>query len=101
MSTTLFSLAGRTVLGGNLVSPLRIGQDGRLYQLRTDTRTGVTIAAYPLVFIAPNNFISEVLSASSDKEYEVVFMVPASMTQADLQVGPLGRQTARIPLALL
>ena len=45
---TQFSLAGRTVLGGNLVSPLRIGQDGRLYQLRTDTRTGVTIAAYPL-----------------------------------------------------
>jgi len=26
------------VLGENVVSPLRIGRDGRLYQLRTDIR---------------------------------------------------------------
>jgi hypothetical protein len=45
---TQLSLAGRTVLGGGLLSPLRIGRDGRLYQLRTDIRTGVTIAAYSL-----------------------------------------------------
>ena len=36
------------MLGENLVSPLRIGRDGRLYQLRTDIKTGATIAAYSL-----------------------------------------------------
>jgi len=30
----------------------------------------------------------------------VVFMIPAGMAQADLQVGPLSRQNARLPLSL-
>jgi len=50
--------------------------------------------------IAPDNFINEVQSAQTDKEYEVVFMIPATMTQADLQVGPLSRQNAHLPLSL-
>jgi hypothetical protein len=43
-----FALAGPSVLGGNLVSPLRLGSDGRLYQLRTSAKTGTTVAAYAL-----------------------------------------------------
>ncbi len=45
---THFSLAGRPILGDNLVAPLRISSDGPLYQLRTDTTTGATVAAYSL-----------------------------------------------------
>jgi hypothetical protein len=43
-----FALAARPVLGGNLLAPLRVGPDGRLYQLRTDVKTGATVAAYSL-----------------------------------------------------
>jgi hypothetical protein len=45
---TSFSLAARTVLGENLVAPLRISADGRLYQLRAGQRTGASVAAYLL-----------------------------------------------------
>jgi hypothetical protein len=42
-----FTLAGRAVLGPNLVSPLRIGPDGRLLQLRASP-AGASVAAYSL-----------------------------------------------------
>jgi hypothetical protein len=44
-----FALADRPVVGEvNLFAPLRIGADGRLYQLRTNLKTGASIARYSL-----------------------------------------------------
>jgi len=43
-----FALKANTVLGEHLFSPLRAGPDGRLYQLRTNPTTGVSIARYSL-----------------------------------------------------
>jgi hypothetical protein len=42
-----FALADRPVVGEvNLFAPLRIGADGRLYQLRTNLKTGASVARY-------------------------------------------------------
>jgi hypothetical protein len=41
-------LEGRAVWGDEVNGGLRIGPDGRLYQLRTDPKTGVSIARYSL-----------------------------------------------------
>lgn len=45
-----FALDGRAVFGdsGTYTAPLRVGPDGRLYQLRTDPKTGASVARYPL-----------------------------------------------------
>jgi hypothetical protein len=44
-----FALADRPVVGEvNLFAPLRIGADGRLYQLRTSLKTGASVARYSL-----------------------------------------------------
>ena len=46
-----FSLDAKTVWGDNgdqPVAALRIGSDGRLYQLRTNPKTGASIARYSL-----------------------------------------------------
>jgi hypothetical protein len=44
-----FALADRPVVGEvNLFAPLRIGADGRLYQLRTNLKTGASVARYSL-----------------------------------------------------
>jgi hypothetical protein len=44
-----FALANRPVVGEvNLFAPLRIGADGKLYQLRTNVKTGVSVARYSL-----------------------------------------------------
>jgi hypothetical protein len=46
-----FSLAGKGVWGDDGAEPitaLRVGPDGRLYQLRTNPQTGLTIARYSL-----------------------------------------------------
>jgi hypothetical protein len=50
--------------------------------------------------LAPVEYPIELIPATSEKEMEVVFVVPAGLTQAELQVGALSRQTARIPLTL-
>jgi hypothetical protein len=52
------------------------------------------------IAVAPDNFINDVISAQSVKVYEVIFMVPAGTTQADLQVGSVKGPNARIALAL-
>jgi hypothetical protein len=42
-----FALADRPVVGEvNLFAPLRIGADGRLYELRTNLKTGASVATY-------------------------------------------------------
>ena len=44
-----FALADRPVVGEvNLFSPLRISADGRLYELRTNLKTGASVARYSL-----------------------------------------------------
>jgi hypothetical protein len=44
-----FPLGAHTVLGDVYpFAALRVGPDGRLYQLRTDTKTGISIARYSL-----------------------------------------------------
>jgi hypothetical protein len=45
-----FALDGRAVFGdsGTYTAPLRVGLDGRLYQLRTDPKKGASIARYSL-----------------------------------------------------
>ena len=44
-----FALVDRPVVGEvNLFAPLRIGADGRLYQLRTNLKTGASVARYSL-----------------------------------------------------
>lgn len=50
--------------------------------------------------LAPVKCPIELLSASSDREVEVVFAIPAGFSQGDLQVGEVGKQTARIPVAV-
>jgi hypothetical protein len=49
-ATQRLSLDSRSVFGGeNLNSaPLRVGTDGRLYQLRSDRKRGVSVARYSL-----------------------------------------------------
>jgi hypothetical protein len=46
-ATTQFSLA-RTIWGDGALDDLRIGPDGKLYQLATSLQDGVTISRYPL-----------------------------------------------------
>ena len=42
-----FALADRPVVGEvNLFAPLRIGADGSLYELRTNLKTGASVARY-------------------------------------------------------
>jgi hypothetical protein len=45
-----FALDGRAVFGDSetYTAPLRVGSDGRLYQLRTDPETGASVARYSL-----------------------------------------------------
>ena len=46
-----FSLAANAVCcydGTGASTPLRVGSDGRLYQLRTDPKTGASVARYSL-----------------------------------------------------
>ena len=52
------------------------------------------------IAVAPDNFINDVMSAQSVKEYEVIFMLPAGTAQADLQVGSVKGPNARIALSL-
>jgi hypothetical protein len=45
-----FALDARAVFGDGdtYTAPLRVGPDGRLYQLRTDPKTGASVARYSL-----------------------------------------------------
>jgi hypothetical protein len=45
---TLRSLDAKAVFGGEGTAGLRIGPDGRLYQLRTNPKTGLSVARYSL-----------------------------------------------------
>jgi hypothetical protein len=48
--TRQFALDARVVFGDSntYTAPLRIGPDGRLYQLRTEPKTGASVARYSL-----------------------------------------------------
>jgi DNA-directed RNA polymerase subunit RPC12/RpoP len=48
--------------------------------------------------IAPSRYPIELLAATSYKDCEIVFNIPAATAQADLQVGVVGKETTRIPL---
>ena len=44
-----FALEDRPIVGEvNLFAPLRIGSNGRLYELRTNLKTGMSVARYAL-----------------------------------------------------
>ena len=44
-----FALEDRPIVGEvNLFAPLRIGSNGRLYELRTNLKTGMSVARYSL-----------------------------------------------------
>jgi hypothetical protein len=90
-------IAGENEEGWVLSLTLRVINNGPSTDNFWDQSARVIIDEVPLApFEAPN----EIVDAQDSKQAEFLFQIPANLTSVILQVGQVGRETARIPIDL-